>query len=212
MRPLRSSPVRRLRLFVARRPLVHWLLIGTAAAVTAAFILDRAAAADAARERWGDTRTVVVATVDLRPGQRIGAADTRTENWPIALVPADASSVAPRRRRGGRVDRPGEPVVRRRLGRAGAGPIASRLPAGTRGLSVPVGDTPPVVEPGDRVDIVAADLGVGPRVVATDAEVVAVDARAVVVAVAVDELGAVAGALVAGSVVLAVSGDPPSPG
>ena len=48
--------------------------------------------------------------------------------------------------------------------------------------------------------------------VATDAEVVAVDARAVVVAVAVDELGAVAGALVAGSVVLAVSGDPPSPG
>ncbi len=75
-----------------------------------------------------------------------------------------------------------------------------------------MGDTPPVVEPGDRVDIVAADLGAGPRVVATDAEVVAVDARAVVVAVAVDELGAVAGALVAGSVVLAVSGDPPSPG
>ena len=212
MRPLRSSPVRRLRLFVARRPLVHWLLIATAAAVTAAFILDRAAAADAARERWGDTRTVVVATVDLRPGQRIGAADTRTENWPIALVPADALSALPDDAVVAASIGRGEPVARRRLGRAGAGPIASRLPAGTRGLSVPVGDTPPVVEPGDRVDIVAADLGVGPRVVATDAEVVAVDARSVVVAVAVDELGAVAGALVAGSVVLAVSGDPPSPG
>ena len=104
----------------------------------------------------------------------------------------------------------GEPFVPQRLGRAEGGPVAAVLAAGRRAVTVPVGDTPPVVEPGDRVDLVAAGL-------ALDAQVVARDAagrpdcrsgpssspwtRA--------ELEAVAGALVNGTVVVAVSGDPP---
>ena len=48
------------------------------------------------------------------------------------------------------------------------------------------------------------------QVVARGAAVVAVQERAVVVAVTADELPPVAGGLVDGTIVVAVSGDPPS--
>ena len=89
------------------------------------------------------------------------------------------------------------------------GPVAAVLAAGRRAVTVPVGDTPPAVEPGDRVDLVAAGLALDAQVVARDAQVVQTQERAVVVAVDAAELEAVAGALVNGTVVVAVSGDPP---
>ena len=62
----------------------------------------------------------------------------------------------------------GEPFVPGRLGRPEGGPVAAVLAAGRRAVTVPVGDTPPPVEPGDRVDLVAGGLaldaaGRGPR-------------------------------------------------
>jgi Flp pilus assembly protein CpaB len=209
---LTAGPVRRLRLFVARRPLVYWLLVASVAALTAAFILDRTAAADAARHRWGTQRTIVVATVDLAPGQALGADDTRTEAWPLALVPDDALRSIPA---GVVVAEPiaaGEPLRRRRIGRADVGPVAALLPAGTRGVTLPAGDTLPPVVPGDRVDLVAAGLALDSTLVASDALVLVVDERSVVVAVDATELAVVAGALVNATVVLAVTGDPPAGG
>ena len=206
---LKVRPLRRVRLFVARRPIVYWVLVAGAAALTAAFIVDRTAAADGARQRWGDRRPVVVATVDLAPGLVLGDDNTRTEAWPVALLPDDALRSLPA---GAVVAEPigaGEPVRRRRIGRAGAGPVAALLPIGTRGVTVPVGDAPPPVSPGDRVDVVAAGLASDGSLVAADALVVAVDERSVVVAVRAAELPAVAGALVGGTVVMAISGDPP---
>jgi Flp pilus assembly protein CpaB len=195
---------------VARHPLVHWLAVAAAAAITASFILDRTAAADGARQRWGTDRTVVVATVDLVPGQVVGAGDTRTEAWPLALLPDDALRSLPS---GAVVAEPigaGEPLVRRRIGRAGVGPVAALLPAGSRGVHIPVGDAPPRVVPGDRVDLVAGGLALDGTIVASAALVVAVDERSVVVAVDAAELPAVAGALVNSTVVLAIGGDPPA--
>ena len=55
----------------------------------------------------------------------------------------------------------------------------------------------------------AAGSALAAQVVARGASVVAVQERAVVVAVTADELPAVAGGLVDGTVVVAVSGDPP---
>jgi Flp pilus assembly protein CpaB len=202
--------LRRFRLFVARRPLVYWLLVGTFAALAASVVVARTSAADAARRSWGDARAVLVATRDLAPGQVLGDGDTRVERWPVALVPV---GVLEELGEGTIVSAPigaGEPIVLRRLGRAGVGPVASLLPPGTRGVTLPTGDTPLPVRPGDHVDVVAADGAGSGQIVASAALVVRSDERAVVVAVDVAELGAVAGALAGGTVVLAVSGDPPA--
>jgi hypothetical protein len=83
------------------------------------------------------------------------------------------------------------------------------LAPGRLAVTLPVGDTPPPVAVGDQVDLVAAGSALAAQVVAHGASVVAVQERAVVVAVTADELSAVAGGLVDGTVVVAVSGDPP---
>jgi Flp pilus assembly protein CpaB len=112
---------------------------------------------------------------------------------------------------------PGEPVLERRLGRAGDGPIAALLPDGGRGVAVPVDETSLPLRRGDQVDVVAAvasgvgagsPAGSGTRIVARGARVADVGQRAVVVAVGQAELPAVAQALVDGGVVLALSAGP----
>ena len=176
--------------------------------LTAVFVYSRAAGAEQARDRWGTARLVVVAVHDLPAGHRIGAGDVRRQRWPAALVPPGALSSLDA---GEVVAAPvmaGEPVVRGRLGRARAGPVAAALSAGRRAVTIPAGDTPPPVAVGDEVDLVAAGSALAAQVVARGASVVAVRDRAVVVAVTTDELPAVAGGLVDGTVVVAVSGDP----
>jgi Flp pilus assembly protein CpaB len=204
-------PLRRFRLFVARRPLVYWLLVGSLAAAAGGVVVARTAAADAARRRWGQERLVVVAGRDLRPGEVLGPADARVERWPLALAPADALSGI----EGGEVVAApivrGEPVVRHRLGRSGAGPVAGLLPLGTRGVVVTVGEPPLPVHPGDRVDVVATDPAGDGVVVAMGAMVVRVDDQGIVIAVGLDQVAAVAGAVAGGSAVLVVDGDPPAP-
>jgi pilus assembly protein CpaB len=207
---LRSvQPLRRIRLFVARRPLVHWLLIGLLAATTAMVVLDRLDALDSARARWGATRLVVVATHDLPPGHTLRPGDTRTERWPRALLTDDAVTLL---RQPTVVAAPiaaGEPLAGRRLGRADAGPVAALLPQGTRGVTIPVGDVAVPVRPGDRVDVVATSPGADGSVVAAGAPVISVTDGAVVAAVSVSQVGAVAGAMANGTVVLTIDADPP---
>jgi Flp pilus assembly protein CpaB len=183
--------------------------VATVAALSAALVVDRADDADAARRRWGHDRPVAVATRDLPAGRTIGPTDVRIERWPLAVGPADAlGSVVPGTIVSSAISA-GEPFVRRRLGRPAGGPVAAVLATGRRAVTVPIGDAPPPVEPGDRVDLVAAGLALDAVVVARDAAVVRTTEQAVVVAVATAELEGVAGALVNGTVVIAVSGDPP---
>ena len=135
-------------------------------------------------ERWGDRRTVVVATVDLLPGQRLGPA---TPGRGLADgPPAGRRPVLGARgsRRGGGRSPPGEPLVARRLGRPRRRPGGRAAPGRHARHHRPVGRCTAAGAPGDRVDLVAAGVATGGAVVATDAMVVAVDERAVVVAVA----------------------------
>jgi Flp pilus assembly protein CpaB len=204
-------PIRRARLTIARHPTLYWALVATVAALSAGLVVERANDAEAARRRWGHDRPVAVATVDLPPGRTITAADVRIERWPVAVGPADALRlVAPGTIVSSAIGA-GEPFVPHRLGRPAGGPVAAVLATGRRAVTVPTGDAPSPVEPGDRVDLVAAGLALDAVVVARDAEVVQTREQAVVVAVETAELPAVAGALVNGTVVVAVSGDPPRP-
>jgi Flp pilus assembly protein CpaB len=203
-------PARRIRLFVARRPLVYWLLVAAVAVATASLVLTRLVALDEARRQWGRSRTVLVARHELRPGDLVGASDVRAVRWPEGLVPDGVLD---------RLDRPtvvaaaveaGEPLLVTRLGRAGAGPVASRLPPGTRGVTIPTGDMPLPVAPGDRVDLVGAGPAAPPRAAATHALVLGAGKSTIVVAVRADELADVATVLAGGSYVVALDADPPA--
>ena len=205
LRPSRWPPVRQIRLFVARHPLVHWTLIGALSLLTGGFVLERTDAADRARERWGSTQAVMVAARALPEGHRIVPGDLRQRSWPVALAPPGAvASVAEGTIVASSIAA-GEPVIRERIGRAGAGPVAAVLALNRRAVAIPIGEAPPPVAVGDRADLVAA-VPSGARVVATGAQVVEVHDHSVVIAVGEDELPAVASGLVDGTVVIAVSG------
>jgi Flp pilus assembly protein CpaB len=204
--------VRRFRLFLARRPLVYWLLVGLLAAATAGLIVQRIGALDAARRSWGDMRTVLVVRRPLAAGHRLEPDDTKAERWPVALLPDDAVSTVALGTVVAVPVAPGEPLVRRRLGRGDAGPVAGRLPPGTRGVAIPLGDAVVPVQPGDRVDVVAASStpGAPGEIVAVGAPVITASDTVVLAAVRLDEVGAVAGAMANGDVLLVIDADPPA--
>ena len=84
------SVLPRVRLELARRPWLYWLFAGTCAAFAWAAVAGAQSAADAARHRWGTSRTVYVAAHALAPGDPLAV--VRRE-YPSAMVPAAALSV-----------------------------------------------------------------------------------------------------------------------
>jgi pilus assembly protein CpaB len=121
-----------------------------------------AAELDALRPELGDRVAVVVAARALERGAVLAEDDLRTEHIPSAYAPPGAFGSA-----GSVVGRSlaadlaaGEAVTRTRLGGAG-GPVASLVSGGLRAFVVVSGLPSGVLEPGDRVDVIAT-FG-GPR-------------------------------------------------
>jgi hypothetical protein len=82
----------RARLVLARRPWVYWALVAALAALAAATVHGETSSIAAERDRWGSTRTVLVARDQHEPGDPV-AADLVA--LPIAAVPDDALTHAP---------------------------------------------------------------------------------------------------------------------
>ncbi|HEX4906943.1 MAG TPA: SAF domain-containing protein [Acidimicrobiales bacterium] len=164
---------RRLRLR-PRRPLPFWLAALALTSLTVSAVSRVADAAAVERDRWGERLEVLVATADLEPGDELRG---ELRSVPAALVPAGAVTSPP----DGEVVTSwigaGEIVLAARLAPAGLSPVAALLPAGTRGVAVPIGMAPLPVEVGDRVDVH------GTTRLAADALVVAVSEEAITVAV-----------------------------
>jgi Flp pilus assembly protein CpaB len=189
---------RRLR----RHPVPYWLAAIALIALTVSTVAHVTDAAAAERARWGSLRPVLVAGRDLRPGDRVRGAHVRMV--PAALVPRGALTHTT----GATVVSwigAGEVVLARRVTPAGLSATASRLPPGTRGIAVPVGQAPLPVEVGDRVDVVAA-FDTDAVTIAVGAVVVAEDESAVTVAVDRDDAADVAYAVTAAAVTLVLSG------
>lgn len=179
--------------------------------------------ADAARNRWTDTREVVVTTGDLDTGRVIGVDDVRAVKLPQAAIPSGATTASVDQLVGATVNRPiyaGEVVVDGRLGPAGLGPVAARIPAGFRAVAVPTGSAVPPLAPGDRVDLLAVGDPYGARwspsasggspgaarTVARRVEVLATDADTLTVIVADQAVADVVGAAVGGVMVAVLVG------
>ena len=74
----------RLRLALARRPWIYWLFVaGCAAIVWSTLTASQAELADQ-RRRWGATRRVWVAAVDIAPGDLVRSV---ARDYPIAMLP-----------------------------------------------------------------------------------------------------------------------------
>jgi len=59
------------RRLLAKRPWLYWLVVGAAALGVAASMLERSDRIDDARDAWGETTTVWVATRSLAPGDAV---------------------------------------------------------------------------------------------------------------------------------------------
>lgn len=220
MRPMSSQSRRpgagvrfRPGLALRRNPRLWWTVVLTSALATGWIVADAIAGAEAAREQWGSTTSVLVASRAVTVGEAIEPGDVSTERWPRALVPASALAELPP---GAIATAPivaGELLVAERLAPQGLTGVAALLPAGTRAVAIPTepGTAPPL-SVGDRVDVLVAlpleMAGDGPPgfAVVTGAVVVATSDAAVTVAVPRDSAPRVAVALGQGAVSLALVG------
>ena len=121
-----------------------------------------AAELDALRPELGDRVAVVIAGRALVRGAVLAGDDVRVERIPSAYAAPGAFGAV-----GSVIGRTlatdlaaGEAVTRTRVGGAG-GPVASLIASGLRAFVVASGLPPGVIEPGDRVDVIAT-FG-GPR-------------------------------------------------
>jgi Flp pilus assembly protein CpaB len=196
------------------RPVVRRTGVAVLAIATALTVLAVVNAAGAARDRWGRSRPVVVATRDLAPGDLVDPSAVETRDLPEGVITDAALAATPE---GAVVREPilaGEPVAERRLAPHGLTGAAALVPPGERAVAVPLGPAgaPPLVV-GDLVDVVAVlpaglDAGTEPPAfpLVERAAVVDVTDQAVSVAVPEAEAPRVAWALSNGSVVLALAG------
>ena len=193
-----ASPVRRR---LPRRALPWWaatLALALATGLVADGLLQRATDAEA---RWGTTRTVLVATSALAPGDAL-AGRTVPRRLPALAVPEEAVARAGAGAVAVDVIGAGEVVTEARVGGPGAAGLAGRLPPGTRAVLVPLEVPGLPVRVGDHVDLLGVTSPDAP--VARAATVVEVRADALVVAVAPTAAVALAAALGQGPLVPAL--------
>jgi hypothetical protein len=174
------------RRIVGRHPWIHWLAVGTLAAASMAGVLDYTDRVDAARDSWGDTRTVWIAVDEVGPG---AAVDARSQDLPVAVLPdrpVDSVDGLIARQRIGRGEIVTETDVADDVGRG------ALVPAGW--LAVPIVESPRLgADVGDRVQVAADGF-----IVSADALVVALDDDVTLVAVPADQAPTLAAAAHAG--------------
>jgi SAF domain len=181
----------RVRLVLARSPWLYWAVVAALAGAAGLFVMRAADGVEAARESWGDSRRVLVATRDVEPGDLLdGAADLRP--LPAPMLPPDAvteleeGAVARQRIAAGEV------VVAHDLGPSGA--PQTLIPSGWLAVAI----SEPVAS-GARVGN-AVSVATGGVVLATEGIVVGLVGEALLVAVPADIAPQVAQAASTGDV------------
>lgn len=86
------SVLPRVRLQLARRPWIYWLVVGLCSLVAWWSVLAAQQDARHARQVWGQSRTVYVADRALQPGDPVVATE---QQYPVAMVPASAIDALP---------------------------------------------------------------------------------------------------------------------
>jgi len=174
----------RARLVLARRPWIHWAVVATLALLAAGAVQHEMSSIARERDRWGTSRSVLVASRQLEPGEEIVA---EFVSLPVAAVTGLALT-----------EEPDGAVVRQRVG---AGEILTELDVAPHpGPAALAADGEVVVAVADPL---ARGVVVGTEVsVAADGLIIAERATVTVV---VDDVIFVAVAQDAGAAVAAAS-------
>ena len=194
--------------------MVRRLFVTVLALATGLTVISLVGAAGRARDQWGRSRPVVVATRDLEPGEVVDADAVEVRDLPEGVVTAAALADTPE---GAVVRQPilaGEPVAAERLAPHGLTGAAALMAPGERAVAVPLGPSgAPPLAIGDLVDVLTVvPAGVDPGredpafPLVERASVVDVTDQAVSVAVPEADAPRVAWALSNGAVVLALAG------
>ena len=187
-----------------RRAALYWAAVAVLAGATVWLVSHQMGRADSTVRAWGERMPTVVMTVDAPAGHVLAADDMRLVDLPTAARPAGALDQPP-------VGAPltaavfaGEPLVTGRLAPSGVSVLAASLPAGHRGVAVPVDVATPRLEPGDVVELRSTtidDTGAAHAEPTGSARVIAVEEASVVVAVPVPAVDELVAALAVGPVV-----------
>jgi hypothetical protein len=181
----------RLRLVLARSPWLYWAIVATLAACVGLLVMRAADSVSAARDRWGESRRVLVAAHDVAPGDPLAPA-TRIRSLPAPLIPAgaltgvDSAAVARQRIAAGEV------IVAH--DESPTAPPQSLIPDGwlAAAIAEPI---PSGARVGDRVAVTTGGV-----VIAGEGVVVGVVGEALLVAVPADSAPQVAHAASTGDV------------
>ena len=190
----------RLRRVLARRPWIRWLMVAATAAVAAWAVSAQVDSLHRARDRWGTSADVLVATRIIEPGDVVADGVVRRA-YPLALVPAAAidptvdGDVAVQR------ITVGEVLVDSDIAAVG-GPLAL-LPAGWVAVTIPDDGTADWVQPGNAAVVLAEG-----NVAAERAVVLSRTDGAVVVGVPSADAAVVADAANRRVAVIAISASP----
>lgn len=180
----------RVRLVLARRPWLYWLLVGLCAAGVWAGVAGAQAQVERARARWGATTPVWVADASVAAGEALRAT---ARDYPVAMVPPSALASVPPDSLAAHAVAEGEVLV------AGDVRDDATVPAGWPMFAVPAEGAPALLA-GDRVAV----FGSGQEWCA--GIVVATRDTAVEVAVPADCAAAMSAQLALGAVLLARTG------
>lgn len=191
------SVLAQLRRLLARRPWLYWTAVGALALMIGVLVAQATSQVEAARESWGETRTVIVAAADIAPGDPLAGA-TASRDVPAPMVPDGAvTELDPTATATQRVAA-GETVMMHDVASV-SGPRAL-IPDGWLAVAIaePVGSG---VRTGDAVSVASGGL-----VIAEDGVVVGATGEAVLVAVPAGEAAQVARAVASGDVALLLKG------
>lgn len=212
---MHRTPVPRVgvALMLRRRPRLRSGLVGVIALLCGLAVAATVQDAEHAREAWGSSTRVLVATEVIGAGERLAPDNTDLVAQPAPVVPDGALTNLPAGRRVATPVYAGEVIRAERLAPTGTSALAARLPDGTRGVAIPVEPgTTPTLAVGDLVEVLVAlpaeVAGGGPPgfALATGVPVVEVTDAAVTIAVDRDAAPRLAAAFGEGAVTLAVVG------
>lgn len=161
------SVAARMRVALARRPWMRWIVVITLALTTAQIVRNTNADLAAARQQWDDTRTVFVASAPHLPGDDFVV---ERRELPLAAIPADAVDEIPAGSAARRHLTAGQVIVADHLA-GGTGPTALAADDEVVVAVRVVGFAPPPV--GTRVRVVGEGVVLAHRanVVGTEGDV-----------------------------------------
>jgi len=189
-----------------RAPSWRWALTAALSIGTGLFAYGALVAVADGAERYGSVQPVVVAARDLPAGVVLTDDDVRHRELPASALPDDPLRSDPTGRALRTAAYAGQALSSAQIAGEKTSGLTAGLTDGARAVALPRGDAPIELHPGDHVDVLAIDPGLGTaEVVAAGVEVLGVDEVTATVAVDEADLTEVATAIVGATTVLALS-------